>query len=87
MIDKDFEFGVYILNKESARTHELQQEQLGLQTELGKVENEIQLRSMACRRSELWVAKLTNQVRMMDVGSEMGTTPLSIQNPRVPPGE
>lgn len=86
ILDKDLEFGVHILNREMARTEQLEQEQLGLQTELRQVEHEIHLRGVGQTRSELWVATLTDQVHMMAVGSGMGTTPLPIKNPKVPPG-
>lgn len=87
ILDRDLEFGVHILNRESARAEELQAEQTGLSKELEKVEREIRHRGEACDRSELWVAKLTDQVHMMAVGSGMGTSPLPIKNPRVPPKE
>ena len=83
-IDKDLEFGLHILNRESARTEQLRLEQEGLQTELRKVEHEIRLRGVASTRLETWVGKLTEQVQMMAVGSGMGTTPLPIVNPKVP---
>lgn len=83
-IDKDLEFGVHILNRESARTEVLRFEQEGLQTELNKVEHEIRVRGTQSTRLDMWVEKLTEQVQMMAVGSGMGTTPLPIRNPRVP---
>ena len=83
LIDKDLEFGLHILNRESARTEQLKQEQDGLETELRRVEHEIRLRGVASRRLETWVAKLTEQVQMMAVGSGMGTTPLPLRNPKV----
>ena len=84
ILDKDLEFGVHMLNRESARAEELRQEQDGLQSELRRVENEIRYRGATSSRLEMWVAKLTTQVHMMAVGSGMGTTPLPITNPRIP---
>ena len=78
IIDKDLEFGTHILNRETARTEQLRQELSGLQTELKKVEHEINLRGIGCTRTELFVGKLTDQVHMMAIGSGMGTTPLPI---------
>lgn len=83
IIDKDLEFGLHILSRESARTEQLRVEQLAMKAELAKVEHEIRLRGVASTRAELWVSKLTEQVHMMAVGSGMGTTPLPIRNPRV----
>ena len=84
LLDKDLEFGVHMLNRESARAEELRLEQDGLQSELRRVDNEIRYRGSCSTRLEMWVAKLTAQVQMMAVGSGMGTTPLPITNPRVP---
>ena len=82
VIDRDLEFGLHILSRESARAEQLRQELRGLESEFSKVEAEIRLRGVASTRSELWVAKLTEQVQMMAVGSGMGTSPLPIKNPR-----
>ena len=84
IIDKDLEFGLHILNRESARIEELRKEQEGLESELRKIKSEIRLRGVAQTRGEQWAAKLTDQVQLMAVGSGMGTTPLPIRNPRQP---
>ena len=83
-IDRDLEFGLHILNRESARAEQLKYEQQGLEAELRQVEHEIRLRGVASKRLETWVAKLTEQVQLMAVGSGMGTTPLPLRNPRQP---
>ena len=83
VLDRDLEFGVHILNRESARTEQLEKEQDQMQTELRRVEHDIRLRGVASTRAEIWVAKLTEQVQLMAGGSGMGTSPLPIRNPRV----
>ncbi|KAG0620283.1 hypothetical protein M758_4G204100 [Ceratodon purpureus] len=83
VLDKDLEFGLHILSRESARTEQLKLEQEGIQSDLRKVEREIHLRGVASTRLETWVAKLTEQVQMMAAGSGMGTTPIPLRNPSV----
>lgn len=53
LIDKDLKFKVHILNRESARTEQLQHEQEGLESELRKVETKIRLRGVALARLEI----------------------------------